>query len=145
MGENNTIKFDFKGEKFLEIMDQMFEDTEWLREEIKNVGDVTQHGPSNQAKINEKLFGIRGPIRVISGGEMSPLFDYEEEVALARETQKKLLDKLGIMEKIPVDFGQAGEFKVGGVRLIYTSDMNNNVRPFNYDAGYSLSVIGWPY
>lgn len=51
---------------------------------------------------------------------------------------------LGIVTSVPVLPAPQGagfkELKVGGVRLVTFSDQESGIRPFNYDAGYTLSV-----
>jgi hypothetical protein len=74
------------------------------------------------------------------------MFNYKAEVKTAKANYSKMTKALGIIGSIPVaEPAEGGGFKsvkVGGVRLVRFSDQKRGVRPFNYDAGYSLSIVG---
>jgi hypothetical protein len=71
-----------------------------------------------------------------------PLFDYAKELAAAHVEFAKLQEKLG--PKIaPAADGQPFEsLEVAGVRFVSEVDKDLDLRPFNSEAGYSLSLIG---
>jgi hypothetical protein len=143
----------FAGTNLLAAMDSLATNNEWWRLQLAEGRDVSPSGLSLNNDLNEKLFGQRAPVRaVITGG--TPKFDYAAEAAAAKTEYTAILRKLG-----PINGGedvvaettdlappaQGGEFKslkVGGVRWVFTSDDKNNVRPFNYPPGYTLSFIG---
>ncbi len=141
--EDGSLQNEFNGETFLKFMDEKVKDDEWMKAQIKSGGDF-QNGlaPAEDDQLNQFLFGEPGPIRAVSRGHLKPLFDYSSEVVSAKENYSTIIKELGIKEKVVVFAGEAGEFKVGGVRIITISDQENDVRPFNYDTGYELSIIG---
>lgn len=143
--EDGVLRLTFEGKKMLDVMDQIFEDPAWMREQILAGADLVGDGPTMDFVMNEKLFGEKGPVRATITGELKPLFDYETEVAAARKDYLKLFKELGAVAPIPAASAKGGTFKslkVGGVRIVTVSDQKRDVRPFNYDVGYTLSLIG---
>ncbi len=141
--EDGSLRINVKGEKLLKVMDEFVADDDWLRKQILAGKDMND-GPSTDA-LNEKLFGEKAPVRAVVTGALKPLFDYKAEVAAAKKAFPGLLKKLGITAAIPVAPAKGEGFKslkVGGVRLVRPSDTKSDVRPFNWDAGYTLSLVG---
>lgn len=146
---NGDIPFVFEGSKVIAAMDQLFEDEELLRREIKSGSDVVKDGPSSGDAFQEKVFGMSPPFRAVLSGPFQPLFNYHAEVVAAKTNYAAMTKALGIVASIPViqvkPSPQGSGFKdlkVGGVRLVRFSDLEGGVRPFNYDAGYTLSLVG---
>jgi hypothetical protein len=144
---NGNIPFVFDGSRMIEVVDQVFEDDELLRREIKSGSDVLNDNPSSGEDFQEKVFGVRPPFSAVLSGPFYPLFDYREEVEAAKANYAALTKDLGIVASIPVMPPLEGEpefteLKIGGVRLIKFTDLERGIRPFNYDEGYTLSVIG---
>ncbi len=138
-----TITFD--GAKMIEIIDAMFKDEKWMAEMIQNKGGIMDEGPAMDAKTNEILFGQKGPIEAVMGAPQSPLFDYRTEMAAAKAGYPALLKRLGMASALPAKPATGEGFKsikVGGVRIVRFSDSDQGIRPFNYDAGYTLALVG---
>jgi len=139
---DGRLRNQFEGQTLTDFINTRMNDDEWIREQIVAGRDVMKDGPDNDYKMNEVLFGTEGPVRVVTTGATEPLFNYESEVAKARENYTQITEKLGVVPRILVDPSEVGDFRVGGVRLIYESSFETDVRPFNYDEGYALSIIG---
>lgn len=141
--EDDSLRLSIEGARILAVVDKLMEDEEWLKNLAKS-GKSLQDTPLDDS-VNEKLFGEKGPVRALFAGEMKPLFDYASEVAAARKSYQKMLKELGLADQIavaPADGGGFKSLKVGGVRLVKFSDPENDIRPFNYDEGYALALIG---
>ena len=136
---DNEVRFSFSGEKLISVMEGFMSDEEWLRLEILAGRSPMKDKPDDDL-LNEKFFGQNAPVKAIyDPGD--PQFDYEKEVAAARNAQKAILNDLGVIPQRHLE-ASPGTFRVGAVRLVYFSDMDNEVRPFNYDEGYTLSIVG---
>ena len=138
-----TITFD--GARMIDVIDAMFADDQWMRETIQAKGSIMDEGPSIDAKTNEILFGQKGPIRAVMGAPQKPLFDYGIEMAAAQADFPALLKRLGMASALPAKPAKGGGFKsvkVGGVRIVRFSDSDRGIRPFNYDSGYTLVLVG---
>ena len=140
--EDGALVHEFLGSDLMAIMDSMMTDEEWLRAEITAGKDVMKDGPGGDDRLNEKLFGEQGPIKAVCVNAQEPSFNFEEEVAQAREDARDTFKELSVVSKQSVDISQAKDFRVGGVRIVAESSMENGVRPFNWDKGYVISMIG---
>jgi hypothetical protein len=123
----------------------MFADDQWMRETIQAKGGIMDEGPNMDAKANEILFGQKGPIRAVMGAPRKPLFDYGTEMAAAKAGYPALLKRLGMASALPAKPATGEGFKsvkVGGVRIVRFSDSDQGIRPFNYDSGYTLALVG---
>ena len=140
-----TISFTFEGKKLIEVIDGMMQDDNWWRSQVTAGIDFAKDGPSMDMKMNQKLFGEKAPIRAVVGRKLTPLFNYSVEVAEAIKSSPKLFAKHGIATTIPTVSSRIENFKslkIGGVRLVRFSDSERDVRPLNYDKGYTLSIVG---
>jgi hypothetical protein len=138
-----TITFD--GAKMIELIDAMFTDEKWMAEMIQAKGGIMDEGPAMDAKTNEILFGQKGPIQAVMGAPQKPLFDYKTEMAAAKGDYPALLKRLGMASALPAKPATGEGFKslkVGGVRIVRFSESDRGIRPFNYDAGYTLALVG---
>jgi len=133
---------DFQGSKMIEIMDAKINDDDYMRKEIEEGRNVMKDGPGGDDQMNELIFTNRGPVRIEVEHRNQILFDYEAEVALAREQFADTQNKLGIIPEAPAQASDAGSFQVGGIRIVKYSDNENMVRAFNYDKGYTVSIYG---
>lgn len=140
--DDGALASRFEGIKLLEFMDQMMNDDEVLREELLKGNNPLQGGPSNEDKLNEYVFGENAPIQAIIAPGTQPLFDYEAEVARADAEFEPVAEDLGAPKKAVLRGPEGSHFKVGGIRIVHDSDMENNIRPFNYDEGFTVSIIG---
>lgn len=142
---DGSYLFDFQGSQMIAIMDAKFADDELMRESVMKGRSMMKDGPGGPDKddsLNEMIFGTNGPVYVEVEHWDQTLFDYEQEVALARTQFAQVQDKLGIIPEALAEESTPGTFKVGGVRIVKYSDQDNMVRAFNYDEGYVLSIYG---
>jgi hypothetical protein len=143
------LQISFDGTNMMAAMDALTASDDWWRKQLAAGDNVMQDGVSMDDELNEKLFGQKAPVRAVIAGGGAAKFDYATELAAAKTEFAVLQKKLGAdsdsdtTELAPP--AQGGEFKslkIGGVRWIFETDDNNDVRPFNETAGYSLSVVG---
>jgi hypothetical protein len=155
---SGDLEITFAGTNMLAAMDDLMTNDDWLRTQVASGKDFQQDGMDMDNGLNEKLFGQNAPVRaMVSGGAAK--FDYATEVAAATVEYAALKKKLGVGSggngmSVNMDDdntadvappAQGGEFKslkVGGIRWVFDSDDKNDVRPFNYSAGYALSIVG---
>lgn len=141
---SNTVQIIYEGEKILKAIDDLTSNDTWWKEHAA-VDQNICNGPSDE-ELNEKLFGSKGLPRATVTGELRPLFEYVAEVAAAKKAYVAMREKLGLPKEPEVlPAAKDGKFKslrVGGIRMIYESNLDTGVRPFNYDKGYTLSLIG---
>lgn len=139
----NTVRIFFEGQKLMEVMDAMVADDKWMEYQVSS-GKEMKDPPIGNEVMNQKLFGQKAPISVTYSKAAKPLFNYKNEVSAGRKDFAALMQKLEItpVETPPAKGGDFKSLKIGGVLIIYQSDWKQNVRPFNYDTGYSLSLIG---
>jgi len=144
---NLTLKFE--GAKMLEVMDKLVNDDEWCRKHGGTGFDNVQEKPVMDAEFNQLIFGENAPVSARVAGTAGPLFDYAAEVEAAKTefAQTKTVLRL--------DSGTAGapeitaapatgglkSIKMVGARLVTESDSERSLRPFNEDAGYTISLL----
>jgi len=141
--EEDKLRIVFDGTKMIEALNTETKDNGWWRDQINAGRNIPTDGPPFDDKLNETLFGTKGPVRATITGELRPLFDYETEVVAAREEYPELLKELNILTSIPVAKG--GGFRslnVGGVRIVQSADATRGITPFYSSASYTLSLIG---
>lgn len=143
--KDGRIRFLFDGAKMLEAVDKIIADDEFLTKELKAGRDISKEKPEFGNEFNKIVFGSSGPVEAVLEGAFKPLFNYKSQMTKARAAYPAMVKKLGLGESIPMAIASDGEkFKgvqVGGIRLVRFSDQKRGIRPFNYDAGYSLSII----
>lgn len=134
---DGSISFAVSGTALLEEMDAIMADDKRLADIIKNGGD-----PMKDAPIT--------PVKIILEPSTQPLFDYQKELAQAQLDYPKIEKKLGIIPTVaPASENNAAasgavtltNARIGGVRLISESNQDEGIRPFNYDKGYTLSIV----
>ena len=146
---NLAIRFD--GAKMMEVMDKLVNDDDWCRKH-NGTGFDAQEKPVMDAEMNQYFFGENAPVSATVAGAGKPLFDYMAEVAAAQKEYAVLKKTLRVdvstatEEEAPVIAaspanGGLKSVKVVGVRLVTASDQERNLRPFNYDTGYTLSLL----
>jgi hypothetical protein len=142
--ETDALHFVLEGKKMLEVMDKIMADDEWMKQEILEGRDVAKEGPSFDDRVNEMVFGAKGPVRAVAAAGGRPLFDYAAEVKAAGPAYKKLLNSLGGAPPVPVTPAVGGGLKgvgVAGVRLVRLEDNERGLRAFNWTRGYTLSLV----
>jgi hypothetical protein len=143
-GEGDILSLTIDGARLIEILVNRLSDDKWCREQILAGRELMSDQPGS-SDLNEELFGEKGPVRAVVTGELKPFFDYEAEVEAAKAAYDDMVKELGVQAGSPEQSIEAGEFedlKVGGVRLVKIVDSERGIRPFNYDEGFSICLIG---
>jgi hypothetical protein len=131
---DGAITFALEGKTLLAEIDRLMTDDQRLAEQIK-----AGSNPMKDAPIQ--------PVALTLAPTSKPQFSYAKELAAAQKSYKQLQKDLGI---IPTFTAHAGvpsgpvkltNLRVGGVRLISEANQEQGIRPFNYDQGYTLSMI----
>ena len=146
--DSSTVKLTLEGPKMLAAMDKVMTDDKLLAQQVRAGKNPMQSGLGDELRGNEMLYGPRAPVRVVAG-DAKELFDYKTEVATAKANYKAMLKGLGfgetssaVMATATVDtIGKAGSVMVAGVRLVRYANEKRGIRPFNYDKGYTLSLV----
>jgi hypothetical protein len=137
-GEGGSIQIEFVGEKMIATLEKLMADDEWL---MKNGFDA-QSPPDMDAVLAGGLFGEKAPVKAAVTDATKPMFDYAAEVAAARKQADELQKKLGVVSvAAPAKGGELKKIEVVGVRISRKVDKKLDLRPFNYDAGYTLAVL----
>lgn len=146
---DGTLRVTFEGAKMLAAIDDMTKEDTFWREQIVAGRNFAKEGPESGEVLNQKLYGEKGPIRAVAAAPLKPVFDFVAEAAEAKEAYPSMIKQLGLVAKAgavaPVAAAKGEGFKsltVGGVRLVQFSDQDRGIRPFNWDAGYTLSIVG---
>jgi hypothetical protein len=146
---SGALTLTFDGAKFLEVMEKLVNDDEWCRKHAGTGFEDAQSAPSMDDEMCQMIFGEKAPVRAVVAAGQTPLFDYAAEAAAARKDYAKVQKELKIggnasglagAAASPSQGGALKTVRVAGVRLITESDMKSNLRPFNYDTGYTLAV-----
>jgi hypothetical protein len=133
-----VLGLDFEGAKMIDALEKLVNDDAWL---AKNGFDA-QASPEMDSELSGLLFGEKAPVKATVSGASTPLFDYAAEVATALKGVEALQKKLGAVSIAPPAKGEAlKSIKVVGVRMVSAVDKKLEVRPFNYDEGYTLAVL----
>lgn len=133
-----TLGLSFEGAKMIDALEKLMADDRWLEKH----GFDTQNTPELDAELSGLLFGEKAPVNASVSGATAPLFNYAAEVAAALKGAEKLQKQLGAVSIAPPAKGEAlKSVKVVGVRMVSAVDKKLDVRPFNYDEGYSLAVL----
>jgi len=149
-GETSTFTKDpagalhlhFDGARLLTAMEALMNDDAWL---AKNAGSLGGEGPpAIDERISALMFGGTGPVRATVKGLAGAAFDYDAEVAAAREEFAALQQQLGtgpVTVAAPAQGGALKSLKVVGVQLVSATDEQLELRPFNSEAGYTISLL----
>ncbi len=134
-----TLDLNFEGAKMIDALEKLINDDDsWL---AKN-GFDTQDAPVLDNELGGLLFGEKAPVKATVSGASAPLFNYASEVAAALKGSEALQKRLGAVSVAPPAKGEAlKSIKVVGVRMVSAVDKKLDVRPFNYDEGYTLAVL----
>lgn len=132
----------FEGAKLLEAMDKLVNDDAWLEKNINNLGGTEK--PAMDDEMNALIFGSKAPLRAAVSGANQAVFNYAAEVAAAKPEFTQIQKQLGtapVTIASPAQVGELKSLKVVGVRLVRESDKKREIRPFNYDEGYTLVLL----
>ncbi|MCK5715072.1 MAG: hypothetical protein KAH64_03850 [Nitrosomonadaceae bacterium] len=143
--KDGRIRFLIEGKKMLEAIDKIIYDDELLTQELKKGREISKDKPEFGNEFNKMIFGSSGPVEAVVEGEFKPLFNYKNQMTKARSDYPEMLKKLEIGQSIPLaiasDSDKFKSVQIVGIRWVRFSDQKRGIRPFNYDAGYSLSII----
>ena len=145
--KDGAIRFLFEGAKVLGAMEAVINDDELMKESIKAGRDIAQDGPAKGDKFNELMFGKSGPVRAVFAPPFKQAFNYKLETQSAKAGYQGMLKQIGLNAAMPVPVAAPAKgeglksIKVGGVRFVKFQDKKRGIRPFNYDKGYTLSII----
>ncbi len=146
-GGNLALRF--SGARMLEVMDQLVNDDAWCRQHSGTGFDDMQEKPVMDAEMNQFIFGEKAPVQAVLAPGTVLLFNYAAEVAAAKKEYAPLKKALAVGSSAdespevlaaPAD-GGVKSIKVVGARLVTESDDKRNLRPFNYDTGYTVSLL----
>ena len=129
--------------KLLEAMDKLVSDDAWMALNASNMKPEGS-GPQMDERMSELMFGEKGPVRAAVSGLAAATFDYEAELAAAKEDFAALQQQFGpvvVAVAPPAQGGALKSLKVVGVRLARAVDESLEVRPFGNDAGYTLALL----
>lgn len=138
------LRVAYTGAKFMEIMDKFMADDAGLRAQLKAGREVAKEGPGMDLEMNRQLFGEAKPVRATVTARGKPQFDFAVEVAAAKKEMPAIFKSVGDAAGVLVVPAASGSLKgttVGGVRWVRVVDEKRGIRPFNWTAGYTLSVI----
>lgn len=135
---SGALELTFEGIKMIEALESLVNDDAWI---AKN-GFDSQNTPALDNELSGMLFGEKAPVNATVSGAGQPLFDYAAEVAAAQKEFAKIEKQLGVVTVAPPAMGEPlKSIRVVGVRMVTAVDKKLDIRPFNYDAGYTLSVL----
>ncbi len=137
------LSLSFNGAKMLDAMEALINDDTWM---ARNSGVMDpEAGPPMDEEMSKLLFGEKGPVQAtVTGLGDAGAFDYEAEVAVAREEFAALQQQLGtgpVAAAAPAQSGELKSVRVLGVRLVREAPEGLGVRPFNEEPGYALSLL----
>jgi len=92
----NTVNIQVDGAKIVAAMDAMMNDDQWLKKQAE-AGVFIKGGNAptmDDEELNLKIFGEKGPVKVIITGPGQSQFDYKAEVDAAKAEYSKLMDQL---------------------------------------------------
>ena len=141
---SGALALQFDGAKLLSAMDALMNDDAWLAKNAGNLGG--QEAPAMDERMSALMFGGKGPVRATVKGLASAAFDYDAEVAAAREEFAAVQQQLnpGPVTAVlapPAQGGELKSLKVMGVRLVREADESREIQPFGNGAGYTLSLL----
>jgi hypothetical protein len=138
---SGALRINFDGAKILDAFEKLAASDDWVKKRLARGEADPMSADGFDDELNGALFG---PARAVIGGASKPLFDYDAELAVAQKDFAKVQKELGA-SVVPVAPAAQGEplksVRVVGVRLVTELDKALKLRPFNYDAGYTVAVL----
>jgi|GEM_PF-6531378 len=142
----DTLTFELYGPHLLEKIDFLYENEDKLREIIRQTGthDIMPIGTS------ALLFDRKRPEKAVVNLGTTPLFDYDAEVAQAKENYPKMMEKLQLAEneqndeiKSSTEEPRDTHFSIAGTRVVTHTDRDKHIMPFNsFEPNISYFVVG---
>ena len=143
--DKGAYQLTFEGEALLALMDELMGNAELLREQLKQGRNPLKDQPMRDKELNQRLFGEKGPLKIVLDNAAEALFDYQAEVQVASTEFIEFQKSLDIVPlAVPDPAGDSGfsEIIVGGIKLVRASHLDAFVRPFSDEPSYSLALIG---
>ncbi|HWA24126.1 MAG TPA: hypothetical protein VG734_00520 [Lacunisphaera sp.] len=137
------LRLQFDGGKLLEAMEKLINDDAWLAQNASSLKPQDE-GPQMDERMGELMFGEKGPVRAAVSGLAGAAFDYEAELAAAKEDFAALQQQLGPVAGAvapPAKGGELKSLKVVGVRLVRPVDEALEIRPFSEGPGYTVALL----
>ncbi len=140
--DGGALTLAFDGAKMMAAMEALINDDTWM---TRNSGMMDpEAGPPMDEEMSKLLFGEKGPVQATVTGLGNAAFDYEAEVASAREEFAALQQQLGtgpVAAAAPAQSGELKSVRVLGVRLVREVPEGLSVRPFNEEPGYAVALL----
>jgi hypothetical protein len=139
---SGALSLGFEGTRMLDAMEQLIGDDAWMARNSGALGPDA--APPMDEQMSQLLFGDKGPVQATVIGVEGAVFDYEAEVAAAREEFAAVQAQLGPVAMVAVPPAQGGalkSLKVVGVRLVHATDEQLEIQPLNAQAGYTLALL----
>jgi hypothetical protein len=132
----------FDGANVLTAMETLMNDDAWM---ASHPGAMdADSGPPADEEANQLLFGSKKPIGARVSALDAATFDYESEVAAAKQAFSEIQQQLGSVQLVtapPAAGGELKSVKVVGVRLVHEVDEQLDIRPLDAEAGYTLALL----
>ena len=151
---DGSYQVSFTGEKFIQVLDKLFADENWLKEQARAGANIKDNPPSGDA-VNELLFGQKGPVRAVVSGKTAPQFNYEAEVSAAKAGYDAMIERLGLNQtessatmesskpERAVQSYQGGTFDwVKITRVTYSNVEDPDYLQFGTDQSYQVTFTG---
>jgi hypothetical protein len=137
-----ALSLRFDGGKMLNAMEALINDDVWM---ALNSGSLNpDSAPPMDEAMSQLLFGDKGPVRATVSDLGGAAFDYEAEVAAAKEAFASLQQQLGttaVAIAPPARGGELKSLKVVGMRLVHATDEQLEIQPLNTSPGYTLALL----
>jgi hypothetical protein len=133
-GKGNTVSLRFEGKAVVDLLDRLMTDDDLALKLIRS----GKKGP-------EALFVLmedQGPLEAATKGALAPTFDYESEVAAAREKFAALAESLNL-PKPPEKGAPLGNTRIVAAKVVREADNDRELHPMNQNyPSLSLTVVG---
>jgi len=133
-GPADTVKIRFEGKVLVELLERLMTDDALALRLLRS----GQEGP--EALIG--LLGDQGPLEAVTTGKLAPLFDYDAEVADAKEHFASVAESLNL-PKPPELAPPMTNVRIAAAKLVREADSDRDLHPMgqNYPS-FSFTVVG---
>ncbi len=133
-GPADTVKMRFEGKTIIDLLDRLMTDDKLALQLLRS----GKQGP--EALMD--LLGEQGPLEAVTTGKLAPLFDYDAEVAAAKEHFAAIAESLKL-PKPPELAPPMQNVRIVAVKLVREADSNRDLNPMgqNYPS-LSYTVVG---
>jgi hypothetical protein len=133
-GPADTVKMRFEGKSIIDLLDRLMTDDALALRLLRS----GQEGP--EALIG--LLGDQGPMEAVTTGKIAPLFDYDAEVAAAKEQFASIAETLNL-PKPPELAPPMQNVRIVAAKLVREADSDRDLNPMgqNYPS-LSYTIVG---